>query len=278
MRKKFIPKGREFYTKHQLALQIALEISKITQRNCTFVVDGAYAAKEFILPLMEGNHTVISRLNCRARLHETVVKQKKGRGRPRKYGKKLSPLDQMVKQKNQFKEYSAIIYGKNQKLRIRSFVAVWRAIGKPIKVVIVIGPGEKPTYIFSTDLELEELRIVELFAARWKIEITFRELKQNLGLQDCQGRNEKFQQRHLQLCCMAHSLTSLWGRFINPVQVKNLKPWYTRKNEPSFNDLVAEISHEYYSQRFFSFGKLNQIDKKIPTQLENIIRKEIIMD
>lgn len=67
----------------------------------------------------------------------------------------------------------------------------------------------EPRYLLSTGLSLSAAEIVRLYAARFSIEITFRELTQRCGFGDCQVRKGRAIAAHVQLSQVACSLLYL---------------------------------------------------------------------
>jgi transposase len=103
---------------------------------------------------------------------------------------------------------------------------------RPILLVIAKEKNGHPIFLFTTDLSLSPARVVELYAPRWKIEISFRELKQEGGMADYQVRSKKGITRHVTLCFVAHCILQLLSILdvkerlsINPI----LRLWYRAK-------------------------------------------------
>lgn len=85
--------------------------------------------------------------------------------------------------------------------------------------VIRVGKGGKqsrPTYLFSTDLSLRAEEVVELYAARFAIELAFRELKNHFGLGHCQARRPGAAERHVLLCLVAYTWSQLYAATAAP--------------------------------------------------------------
>ena len=88
--------GWEFRTKHQLAVELVLWFESTIRSldmSCEVwtVVDGAYAARPFLDPLVAKGIVVVSRLRKDAALFDLPPARQPGqRGRPRVYGAKMS--------------------------------------------------------------------------------------------------------------------------------------------------------------------------------------------
>ena len=73
-----------------------------------------------------------------------------------------------------------------------------KTLKRPVRVVWVFRKTQWVT-IFSTDLELSVIQIIEYYGARWKIESGFKELKQDIGSRTSQCRNAQAVNDNLQL-------------------------------------------------------------------------------
>jgi DDE superfamily endonuclease len=64
-------------------------------------------------------------------------------------------------------------------------------------------------YIFTNDLTASAPKILLSYRSRWAVETAFRDLKQNLHLEDCQARSLQSQESHMALCFLAFVLLEL---------------------------------------------------------------------
>jgi hypothetical protein len=65
--------------------------------------------------------------------------------------------------------------------------------------------------LFTTDLTLSVVQIIEFYGARWKIEAGFKEIKQEIGSAKSQTRNAHAVINHLNFCMMATTLTWIYA-------------------------------------------------------------------
>ena len=93
--------------------------------------------------------------------------------------------------------------------QIASLVGLHRASGLPMRFVLLRCAGKPDAVIMSTDLALTPREIARLYADRFEIEMTFRELKQHFGLGDYQVRLPEAMLRHVHLSGVACALTQL---------------------------------------------------------------------
>ena len=103
--------------------------------------------------------------------------------------------------------------------------------------------GKRPDQMFyCTKLKWSARQILTAYSYRWAIECTFENCKQLLGLEDPANRVPKAVERTAPLALILYSMIVVWfhttgHRF---VQFPN-RPWYSRKEEPSFADLLTTL-------------------------------------
>jgi hypothetical protein len=82
------------------------------------------------------------------------------------------------------------IYGRVRKVRWKEVVCLWRVLGHDVTVKAVVAEVEgykKRFTVVSSATGLSGLEMVELFAARFRQEDGFRDLKQRLGWEECRA-------------------------------------------------------------------------------------------
>ena len=88
----------------------------------------------------------------------------------------------------------AFVYGRQRQVRWKEIICLWRVAGRevPVKVVVAEVEGYKKRFTLVTSaVELTGLQMVELFAARFRQEDGFRDLKQRLGWEECRAWTAK---------------------------------------------------------------------------------------
>jgi len=84
-------------------------------------------------------------------------------------------------------------------------------------------------------LTLSVSEIIEYYGACWKIEASFKELKQDIGSADTQIRNENALKNHLHLCITATSLIWIYASCIN--KRPNRRHLVNGRNHFAFSDV-----------------------------------------
>jgi hypothetical protein len=169
------------------------------------VADAYFSQASFLNPLVAEGSMVISRLRKDAVGWDDPVPVvgKRPRGRPRKQGRvrklatvlKVEPITALT----------ICIYGKEEHLRVVWRDVWWRDVTHKVRVVVVATTHE-PILLVSTDLTLPPEAIIQLYAARFPLELTLRDLKQYCGLGDDQCYTllaiHRFVHLALTACCL----------------------------------------------------------------------------
>ena len=102
-------------------------------------------------------------------------------------------------------------------------------------------PGERAT-LYSTVTSATAEQVLLWYAARWSVEVAFRDAKQQLGCGQPQGYTPKAAERSTPTLMLLYSLVVLWfdghGRHgWRPAPL----PWYRGKRHPGFADMLAAL-------------------------------------
>ncbi len=136
---------------------------------------------------------------------------KKSRGRRKKYGCKLGTADSLAALfKDQSQPYLVDLYGKVRQVMAYDQVFMLKTLKCPVRVVWVYRKSQWVA-LFTTDLTLSVEQIITWYGARWKIESSYKELKQDIGSAYSQTRNPHAVTNHLQFCMMATTLTWIYA-------------------------------------------------------------------
>jgi len=279
----FIPEsviedGTLFESRISIAVDMVKQIHNHLKQSFTLVADGLYAKKALVRCCIEKGITFISRLRCDAALYELVKSSKpKGRGRPRKYGKRLIIPKKPGNNTKGFQTIRLKLYGELQEITYKSVIAIWKPAGAPIKVFIVqFNDSKSFTYFFSTDLSITAKQALILVAARWSIETLFSDLKEHLGMKDWQVRIEGSVVRSVPLTCIATSLLMLWSQQQANQRAPDLwdiQPWVTQKSSPSLYDVINQFKAKCICNSIFGVLGRKGIEAEKYREIEQILRR-----
>jgi hypothetical protein len=200
----------EYQTPCQLALQLLASLPWPTAPDLvrTVIADAGFADKHLLRWCADNGFVAIVRGRIDAQVHDLYVQPPaKLRGRPRKYGERIS-LAEFAADDAHFR-HTIELYQRRTPARVASRVGLHRASGLPMQFVILRCAGKPDGVLMSTDLSLTPREIAGLYADRFAIEMTFRELKQHFGLGHYQARVPQAMLRHVHLSGVACALTQL---------------------------------------------------------------------
>lgn len=219
----------------------------------TIVADGWYTKKSFVDGVLEQDLQVVSKFRSDANLKYLFDGEYSGRGRPRLYGEKVN-----LKSLDGFEE----IAGKNN---LVYFVKIVHAVAlkRNIKVVVLRSKNSKRNLaiLYSTHLNDDPHKIVDIYKSRFQIEFLFRDAKQFCGLEECEARNYEAIHNHINNALTAVNLLKFeelnMGKTDSP-QVISIATARRRKS----NKFMAETILSKLDQKL-SFNKIEEIMESI---------------
>ena len=190
------------------ALAALLEVTRcLGEASVRVVADAYYSKAPFLNGLLARGIQVISRLRKDAVGWDDPAPRPSGtRGRKPRHGRKWT-LASLLSAQTPTRERLPL-YGTLTEV---GFVVrdVWlRDVAQKVRVVVLEGAKE-PLILVSTDLALSALQIIDLYGARFSIELTRRDLKQHFGLGDYQCTTTLAILRFVHLACVAFCLWRL---------------------------------------------------------------------
>lgn len=246
----------EFRTKHQLGVELLTwfitTLRKLGVKTTVWlVVDGAYAARPFLLPILELGIVIVSRLRKDACLYDLPAEDSHGN---RIYGKNKISL---AKRAGHCRGWDTITYqcrGVEVTRSYKTFLATSRLISGEIRVVIVRFEDGGWAPYFCTDTSAEVCDILETVAARWAIEEHFHDVKEVWGAGQQQVRNvwsnlgcwhlNQWMYTLVELCC--------WDVDKSELSDRRDRPWDNADRRPSHADRRRSISREMLGKQFLA--------------------------
>jgi len=259
----------EFRTKLELAVELVrwlLVWLGHTGKALWLVVDGAYAKRPFLKPVLALGLVVFSRLRKDARLGSVPPsKRRRGqRGPLPTYGKERIDLAKRAGQRRGWQQVECVQYGQKLTKTIKTFLATWRPAGGLIRVVIVREDDGWLAY-FCTDPAVSAVAVLEAMADRGAIEETFKDVKEVWGAGLQQVRNVYASIGAFAVNLTLYSVVEAWawGR-VEPELVDRCRsPWDKEERRPSHADkrkalqreiLQAAVGEEAESVGFHDFA------------------------
>jgi hypothetical protein len=244
-----------------LIWQLHLHLNRAPLR---VVADAYFGKAPFIQPLLtEGVH-VITRLRKDAVGWDDPSPDQRSDAKRGKKWKLAQLLDHLP-----VEMVSVHLYGKLVVVKAVCREVWLRDIDRKVKVVVIEGIKE-PVILIATDLALTIAQIIEIYGARFTIEIVIRDLKEHFGLADYQCYLHTAIYRFVHLACTAFCIYRL-------IQLKEdtsawLPPVPKKVSPASFAHLRRGLQR-FIISRILSpkFGEMPK-SQDSPTELEAILR------
>jgi DDE superfamily endonuclease len=252
--------ARRAHAQHRQATKLELLRELVEQvarwagaRTVYLVVDGAYAGRT-VLEDRPANVQVVSRLRWDAALFACPPPRRRGQpGRPRRRGDRLPALQHLVARRRRWTALPLVLYGRAVTPRIFTFTALWYGAlrTQPVRIVVVRDPSRRRQQeaFFCTDLAQEPAFVLQTYAARWTLEVTFHDTKQHLGFGHAQSQAAAAVQRTAPFAGLVYSLVLLWAAAYlqqGGTLSWSVCPWYRTKTAVAFPDLLAVLRQELW--------------------------------
>jgi hypothetical protein len=231
----------------------------IPGRQIVLVADSGFAALELLGVLVRHGVTCITRLRLDAALYESAPPRPAGTvGRPRSKGARLPTLADVLTDPTTPWQRVTVPgwYGEGDRvIELHSDTAVWCHAGLPvvpIRWVLLRDPHMRfdPQALLCTDLAQEPLQIVRWFVQRWQTEVTFREVRDHLGVETQRQWSDKAIARTTPCLLALFSIVTLLATHLNRHARLHASActWY-RKQRPTFSDTLAAVRRQIWYEQ-----------------------------
>lgn len=277
-----IPRRRRwprFATKLQLAARLVEWIAPLLKpagKTVWVVVDGGYTKRPFLRRALKTGVTIVGRLRKDAHLRDLPPKlkpgQRRGRGRPRKYGKHRISLAKRAGQSRGWRQVECTLYGQAVTKTCKSFLATYAPVGGVIRVVLVKEEhGWHAFYCTDPDARVEE--ILEAFADRATIEQDFHDVKEVWGSGQQQVRNIWTNLAVYNLNLWMHTLVELWAwnRSGTELVDRSDSPWDDPGRRPSHANRRKALRHHILHSELSNITTRWSLPRKIIQLAENLM-------
>ena len=244
-------------TRPQLAMQLISLVSTWFPRDDILITgDSAYGGKS-VLSQLPANVHLISHVHAKGALYALPPSpsEKKSRGAPRKKGARLPGMaDWAADASKPWTELSFDQFGFHATVQVKTQQALYyKSGGQRLLHIVLVHDllGQRPDQMFyCTKLDWDARQILSTYAFRWAIECTFENCKQFLGLEDPANRLPLAVARTAPMALVLYSLVIVWFHHTGHRFVRfPCRPWYPRKQEPSFADLLTTLRRVSYDDK-----------------------------
>jgi len=277
-----IPRRRgwgRFATKLQLAARLVEWIAPLLKKagkTVWVVVDGGFTKRPFLRRGSKAGATTVGRLRKDAALRTLPPQlkkgQRRGRGRPRKYGRQRISLAKRAGQRGGWQTTACTVYGKETTKTYKTFLATYVPAGGVIRVVLVKEEHSWHAF-YCTDPAASAQEILEAFADRATIEQDFHDVKQVWGAGQQQVRNIWTNLAVYNLNLWMHTLVELWawdkpGRQL--VDRRNC-PWDDPTRRPSHANRRKALRRQILHHELSTLTAAKSLPRKILRLTKNLL-------
>jgi len=277
-----IPKHRRwrFATKLQLAARLvewSVPILKAAGKTVWVVIDGGYTKYPFLRRVLRMSQVVVvGRLRKDAALHDLPPAlppgQRRGRGRPRKYGKNRISLAKRGGHRRGWATVECKVYNQTVTKTYKTFLATYVPAGGLIRVVLV---KEEHGWLalFCTDPTASVVDILEAFADRATIEQDFHDVKEVWGSGQQQVRNIWTNVAVYHLNLWMHTLVELWAWNLPKDQLcdRTDSPWDDPTRRPSHANRRKALRRQILGHHFSVITGSVSLPPKIQELVERLL-------
>lgn len=266
------------------ARQMIVQVRRwLPHRTLVLVADSGYAVLALLDRCARLAHpvTLITRLRIDAALYEPApIRRTKQVGRPRRKGKRLSTLQQIVDDPET--NWSTVLVPRwdsqgPRTVEIVSATCVWYHSGMPvvpIRWVLIRDPQGSfaPQALVCTDVQADPVQIVSWFVLRWQVETTFQAVRTHLGVETQRQWNEQAILRTTPALLGIFSLVTLLADQQTKQDQLPIRQaaWY-RKEQPTFADALASVRRQVwmtlYSSMSTTGGDMQKLQHQVLEQL-----------
>lgn len=267
-----------FRTKLELGVELVRwavgELGRMGRTTVWVVADGAYAKAPFLKEMARLGVTVVSRLRKDAALRSEPPARVPGRrGRPRVYGEQRIVLAKRAGQQRGWTTGTFQLYGEQTTKRYKTFVATWRPVGGPIRVVLVREEKSWRAY-FSTDVTATAGDILTRVADRFSLETTFRDVKEVVGAGQQQARRLPVNIGAFHVCLWTFAMTEAWawkapGEALTGHRVWS--PWDDPSRRPSHADKRRAWQRDLLRMEFQAVLRAGHTDAEKEAALDRLL-------
>jgi hypothetical protein len=254
--------GRRHKKLTDWARQLGLQARRwLPGREIVLLGDSSFAALELLVTLARQGLTCITRLRLDAALYEPAPPRPPGTvGRPRTKGTRLPKLAFVLVDGSTCWQRMVVPawYGERERVvEICSATAVWRHAGLPvlpIRWVLLRDPQHRfdPQALLCTNPTCDPLQVVRWFVQRWQVEVTFREVRDHLGVETQRQWSDRAIARTTPCLLALFSIVTLLATRLDRRARSAVctDAWY-HKPWPTFADALAAVRRQFWREQGF---------------------------
>lgn len=234
-------------------IHMAQQITEALGEEAYLVLDAFFAVGTVFLAAQQSSPGAGQSIHILTRAKKNIVayqppspKKKRGRGRPRKYGRKLKLRTLFDTRRHQFKTAAANVYQDSEKVRYLTLDLLWRPTAGLLRFFL-LETSRGRIILMTSDLQLEPLVALQLYCRRVTIETLFDTLKNVLG-------------------AMGYHF---WSKYLRPVSRRpgknDAKP--RGSSRPAKTQNTLDAIEKFVNLQLLTVGLLQLLARKFPLQI-----------
>lgn len=278
----YIKKARAHKKLTDWGRQMVMQLRRwLPERQLVIVADSSFAAILWLFQLSQlpGQICLIVRFRLDAALYEPAPPRKPHQlGASRKKGERLPTLEQVAQ--NAKTQWQRVMipdwYGEGRRMvEIVSNTAIGYHSGQPplpIRWVVIRDPKGKfkTQALLSTDLSIAPMQMIKWFVLRWRLEVTFHEVREHWGVQTQRQWSDLAILRTTPALLALFSLVTLIAhqhtkRHKLPIRQA---AWY-HKTQPTFSDALALVRRQIWQHECFPWVASPSDHSKMPAAVQD---------
>jgi hypothetical protein len=246
--------------------------AKPWNRPVYLVGDGSYAVYELMIKAQELDVGLIARMKMNARLFGFPPPQPKSkRGRKPQTGNRLLSMDKRLTDKRIKWEqvtFSQWYGAKDKTMLITTGTAIWdsnKGVRVPLRWVLIKDPDGQlePVLLGCSNLHATAPEVVNFFVRRWRVEVTFAEVRRHLGVETQRQWSELSIERTTPVLMATKAIVCLLGKKLwdkGKLDIQSAA-WYD-KNHFTFSDVLCAVrKHIWVKTNFPTSTKHSYVGK-----------------
>jgi hypothetical protein len=255
-------RSHPFRTRQEIAAWMIREVREaLPDWTIRIGADGQYATRTVADASSAARSNLVSRIRSDAAIYALPPRRKRGkRGQPPKKGKRLpTPKQWAARRRTGWRTITVRMYNKVVRRQVLPIICLWYHVAKdrPIKLLIIRDPSGRQAddFAFCTDPTVDDVQIVERFAARWPIEESIHDGKQIDGLERVQGWCPRTVERQAPVALIVQTLVKAWyllyGATAKSAQPKGSEVcgWLPIADHPSYLTMLATLRRVLWTDR-----------------------------
>lgn len=246
----------------------------ICSKPIWIVLDGFYAKKEVFQAARECMIVLVTRIRWDSKVFDLPPKlkpgQKRGRGGPRKYGKRIVMANKAANAQGWTRIEVLTTDGRKVAKDYKSFQATMPGISGPVRIVLLREEDKSWRAIMCSNPDVRVEWVIQASTDRWAIEQSFHDLKETEGIEDVQLRRYHANVGALNLNLWVHTLTELWAWHKKPKELvhRQASPWDDQDRRPSHADRRKSLKLEIMQYEYNRLDISKAVRKRIQPFME----------